>query len=371
MTDNNYSDIQDLISLELADQTSASEKKYLHDLIQNDEAVKKLWEERCAQHASTADAYNSVNRDAAWQTFSSRIVTPSHRRRPVYKVLRVAAAASVVVALGVYTFFKIYPSNPTQTFDHNTARLTLASGEVIDLSRPQKTIVIPNGPTVNNTNRSLSYSASGASNEMNELWAPAGSDYKIVLSDNTEIWLNSMTRLRFPFQFTPGKNREITIDGEAYIKVAPNASSPFIVHLPSGDVQVLGTEFNVNTYNHTTAVALVSGSVKVLVKEETTVVKPGYRVVYNGSFQTNEFDSKEVLSWMEGLHLFSNASLAEIVKVLPRWYGVEVVLDDASTAQSRFTGYIDRNRPIGEFLHEIKATADADYYYKDGVLHFR
>lgn len=370
MTDNNYSDIQDLISLELAGQTSASEKKYLHDLIQNDEAVRKLWEERCALHASMADVYHSVDRGAAWQALSSKTITPPHRRRPIYKVLRVAAAASVVVALGVYTFFKIYPSNPTQAFDHNTARLTLASGEVIDLSLPQKTIAIPNGPTVNNTNRSLSYSAPGADGGMNELWAPAGSDYKIVLSDGTEVWLNSMTRLRFPFQFT-GKSREITIDGEAYLKVAKNASSPFIVHLPEGDVQVLGTEFNVNTYDRTTAVALVSGSVKVLMKEETTVVKPGYQVVYNDRFHTKEFDTKEVLGWMEGLHLFSNASLEEIVKVLPRWYGVEVVLDDASTAKSRFTGYIDRNRPIGEFLHEIKATADADYYYKGDVLHFR
>src|SRR5688572_4834181 len=98
MTDNNYSDIQDLISLELAGQTSASEKKYLHDLIQNDEAVRKLWEERSTQHASTVDAYQQVNREAAWQAVSSRTVTPPHRRRPIYKVLRVAAAASVVVA---------------------------------------------------------------------------------------------------------------------------------------------------------------------------------------------------------------------------------------------------------------------------------
>lgn len=363
MTDNNYSDIQDLISLELAGQTSASEKGYLHDLIQNDEAVRKIWEERSAYHASMAHAYESVNRKAAWKGVASRTVS---RRRPVYRAIVMSAAAACIAAVVlIYTF---YPSKDTQTFDHSAAHLKLANGEVIDLRSPQKTI-IPNGAVTNSNNRSLTYSGGPASGEMNELWAPAGSDYKIELSDGTEVWLNSMTRLRFPFQFT-GNTREITIEGEAYIKVAQNASKPFIVHSSSGDVTVLGTEFNINTYDRF-AVALVSGSVKVQVSGKSAIVKPGEQVVYDDRLRTNKFDSEEVLSWMEGLHMFNNASLEEIVKVLPRWYGVEVVLDNTSSAQSRFTGYIDRKRPISEFLHEIKATSDADYYYKDGVLHFR
>ena len=364
MSDNNYSDnIEDLISLELAGKTSASEKRYLHDLIQNDEAVRKIWEERSAYHASMAPAYESVDRKAAWRDVASRTIS---RRRPIYRAIAATAAACVAAVVLIYTF---YPSKNTQTFDHSAAHLKLANGEVIDLRSPQKTIAIPNGVTVNNANRSLSYSGGPGSSEVNELWAPAGSDYKIELSDGSEVWLNSMTRLRFPFQFT-GNTREITIDGEAYIKVAQNASKPFIVHLPSGDVTVLGTEFNVNTYERT-AIALVSGSVKVKFSGESALVKPGEQVVYDGGLRANKFDREEVLSWMQGLHMFNNASLEEIVKVLPRWYGVEVVLDNTSSAQSRFTGYIDRNRPIAEFLHEIKATSDADYYYKDGVLHFR
>jgi len=363
MTDNNYSDIQDLISLELAGQTSASEKRYLQELIQNDEAVRKIWEERSAQHASTAHAYESVNRKAAWRGVASRTVS---RRRPVYRAIAVTAAACVAVVVLVYTF---YPSKHTETFDQTTAHLTLANGEVIDLRSPQKTI-IPNGTVVNGSNRTLRYSGGSGAAEMNELWAPAGSDYKIELSDGTEVWLNSMTRLRFPFQFT-GNTREITIDGEAYIKVAENAAKPFIVHLPTGDVTVLGTEFNVNTYDRM-AVALVQGAVRVEAQAQTTLLKPGERAIYDGKLQTNKFESEEVLSWMKGLHMFNNASLEEIVKVLPRWYGVKVVLDNTSSAQSRFTGYIDRNRPISEFLQQIKATSDADYYYDEQlVLHFR
>lgn len=364
MTDNNYSDIQDLISLELAGQTSASEKRYLHDLIQNDEAVRRIWEERSAQHASTAHAYESVNRKDAWQAVASRTVS---RRRPVYRAVAMAAAACVAAVVLIYTF---YPSKHNQAFDQSAAHLTLANGEVIDLRSPQKNIVIPQGSAVSSNNRSLSYSGGTGSGEMNELWAPAGSDYKIQLSDGTEVWLNSMTRLRFPFQFT-GKTREVTIDGEAYIKVAQNASKPFIVHLPGGDVMVLGTSFNVNTYDRLT-VALVEGSVKVKVSGESALMKPGEQVVYNGRLVANKFEREEVLSWMQGLHMFNNASLEEIVKVLPRWYGVKVVLDNVSSAQSRFTGYIDRNKPISEFLVQIKATSDADYYYDEQqVLHFR
>ncbi len=73
-------------------------------------------------------------------------------------------------------------------------------------------------------------------------------------------WIR-LQKLEFPFSFTEG-SREITIFGEAYIKVAKNPSKPFIVHLPGSTVQVLGTEFNVNTYDSgIVKVSLVEGMV--------------------------------------------------------------------------------------------------------------
>lgn len=379
MTDHkNLDSIIDLIALKLADGTSDAESRQLEELILENEEVRALWEEMSASHQRPAAqlALKTANKQATWENIDF-LTTPQKRTRPVVysMALKVASAACIVLAIGIYTFWRFYSPDNTPKTDSAIAQLTLSNGEVIDLSQPKGTINIPNGPVVNNNNRSITYDvATNNTKGVNTLWSPAGSDYKILLSDGSEVWLNSMTTLRFPFQFT-GTTREIYIDGEAFIKVAKNAEAPFIVHLPQGDdIHVLGTELNVNTYDQQRkAVALVSGSIRLQTKEESTIIKPGYQAVIaaDASMKTAQFDSKEVLSWMEGIYLFNNATLAEIVKALPRWYGVEVVLDNPSTAQNRFTCYLDRKLPISVFLQEIKATADADYYFEGSVLHFR
>lgn len=370
MTDQKNPNISDLIAMYLAGEASDADKEFLEEQIRNNAEAKALWEEMNARFQETRQVYKAIDREATWQNIDL-LTTSKKRTRPVYtKMLGVASAACIVLAMGIYALWHF---NSPDTPDSSIAQLTLANGEVIDLSQPKNSIAIPNGPVVSNNNRSLSYTANNTKG-LNTLWSPAGSDYKILLSDGTEVWLNSMTTLRFPFQFT-GQSREIYIDGEAFLNVAKNPEKPFIVHLPKGDVHVLGTTFNVNTYDQqNTSVALVTGSVKLQIKDRSTIIKPGYQATMaNGKELTAvQFDNKEVLGWMEGLHLFNNASLEEIVKVLHRWYGVKVVLDNAASAQSRFTGYIDRKQSIEEFLKEIKATSDASYYYdEDRVLHFR
>ncbi|MBX6381043.1 MAG: FecR domain-containing protein [Thermoflavifilum aggregans] len=57
------------------------------------------------------------------------------------------------------------------------------------------------------------------SHQLNTLLIPPTKTYKIILSDGTEVTLNSMSELQFPFTF-PGDKREVYINGEAYFKVA-------------------------------------------------------------------------------------------------------------------------------------------------------
>src|SRR3546814_14748742 len=86
--------------------------------------------------------------------------------------------------------------------------------------------------------------------------------------------------LRFPFKFS-GNRREISINGEAYLKVAKKPDMQFIVHLPNSDVQVTGTEFNVNTYNADAEhIALIEGYVNTNAGNPTTALSPGNQPVY-------------------------------------------------------------------------------------------
>jgi transmembrane sensor len=106
-------------------------------------------------------------------------------------------------------------------------------------------------------------------------------------------------------------------------------------------------------------------------------IQPGKQGVYSentsasANFSLHSFDEKDVLSWMHGIHVFYNASIQEISTVLPRWYGIDVVLDNSAIARERFSGFIDRNKPIRDFLENLKSTNAADYYFKGETLHLK
>ncbi|WP_431198411.1 FecR family protein [Mucilaginibacter sp. P25] len=140
--------------------------------------------------------------------------------------------------------------------------LRLANGEHINLSDTSKKVINMSFAHLKKGVNGLSYQVDNSKNEeWSTLLIPSKLNYRIVLSDGTQVWLNSVSSLRFPFSFL-GKTREVYLTGEAFFKVAKNAAHPFIVHTGQTDVKVLGTEFNVNTYHADEIVtSLVEGSV--------------------------------------------------------------------------------------------------------------
>lgn len=199
-----------------------------------------------------------------------------------------------------------------------------------------------------------------------------GLDYMIKLPDGTEVYLNSATVLSFPTAFT-GSKREISINGEAFLSVARDARHPFIVHLPHGSVEVLGTEFNMNSYDSgVVKVALVGGVVNMKAGGHALALKPGLEGVYRkGELYTQPFDKQSTLGWRRGIYYFDNATLEQIISILPRWFGVQVKLDNTDKAGERFTKRIYRNAPITEFLDNLKATMAIQYYIQDEVVHIK
>lgn len=196
----------------------------------------------------------------------------------------------------------------------------------------------------------------------------------LQLPDGSSIQLNAATILRFPLAFT-GNNREITISGEAYLTIKKDARHPFYVNLPHGTVQVLGTEFNINTYNaQEDEVALVNGSIKVRSTRDSSIIKPGYKaIVHSGAaLQVDEFDPYDVLSWRKGEYPFTNASLQVVSTLIERYYGIPVQFEGQASSQ-KFTGVISRKTPINNFLTGLKLTGFVNEFSfdKEGVLHIK
>lgn len=367
--------IHRLITDEISGLITEEDKACLHRVIAGNKEAHALWQQ---MHSVLDDVEVKTRLDAAtgpiaFEEVQRRI---KRNRRVIYIRRAASIAAILIVAAGL--FYIMEPghkgNNLAVSKDAKRIELVLADGNTIDLSQQQGQVQV-GGITLNNNKKSLTYSSiNDKAPAFATLKVPVGKDYKVQLADGTEVWLNAASTLVFPLSFT-GKTREVTINGEAYLEVAKNAGQPFIVHLPGGSVQVLGTAFNVNTYDSgRLQVALVEGSVKMRVAKDSLVLKPGLLAAYSvqQGMKVSGFDADQVLSWRDGIFHFRDTPLEEVFRVIPRWFGVDVVMDSKQTALDRFTGIIDRNRPIQESLDALKALNGIDYYFdKDSVLHIR
>jgi transmembrane sensor len=365
------------------------EDQQLEQLIQEDPAIKELWEKMQQEHPKEKVEARFQEYDRSWKD-SSVFTSRSQQKKGIIisAVKRIALAAAVIsgIGIGIYLFTgngslpKEHTSQPiTANQNSKSVVLTLAGGRVVNLSQQQDSISVA-GARLSNTNKNLSYSLNDNAgdaaviNRMNTLTVPVGLDYHILLSDGSEIWLNSATNLQFPFHFSD-LNREININGEAYLKIAKDAARPFLVHTPNGTIRVVGTEFNVNTYDSLAVrVALVKGAVRFSAGSDEVNLKPGKEAVYkvNKGLQVQAFEEDVVLGWRKGHYYFYEATLPEITAVLPRWFGVSVKMDNPALRKELFTGMMNRNVPITVFLENIKFSMHIDYYFdKNGVLHFK
>jgi len=303
---------------------------------------------------------------------------PGNKLFSLKKLFAVAAVFLLFIAGSYFIFFKKEMITNKEAIaavvqkNKQSVNLLLANGKTFELSKDSvaKTIALDNA-TINTGNGTLQYNSTDTM--QNTLQVPAGERYKILLSDSTEVWLNAATSLRFPFHFY-GDQREVYLEGEAYFKVAKDAAHPFIVHTALTQVQVLGTSFNVNTYQTgNVKTALVEG--KVLAKSndgKMMELTPGYEAAYEitKGFVSGEFDEDDVLSWMDGIYYFHNIPVADLAVVASRCYGIKIVLNKNDFTGKSVTGVLNKNK-LTDFLTDLETTAHIQYYYSGNELHLK
>ncbi|SEM60114.1 protein of unknown function [Mucilaginibacter gossypiicola] len=373
---------QELIIEQIAGAISDEDSLLLNEAIQNDPRVKQLWDEmqQTLNSNKAQTFFNSIDENKAWDKIEPEIKTSRptmSRRGEVIKWMSMAALLCIAFTAGYY--WRKTPLNETaatkQDVKAPTIELQMANGQHIDLSDTSKRVINMPFAHLQKGVNGLSYQVdNNKKEEWSTLVIPSKLNYKIVLSDGTQVWLNSVSSLRFPFSFL-GKTREVYLTGEAFFKVAKNAAHPFIVHTGQTDVKVLGTEFNVNTYKaNETVTSLVEGSVSTSGQDKQKILlEPGYQAVYtSGSgFRAQPFDPAIELAWMNDIYYFHNTKLHDISDVLLRWFDVKVVFDDSGTADETFSGAIQKNKPVDVFIQNIRASAGVTAVLKEGVLHIR
>lgn len=209
------------------------------------------------------------------------------------------------------------------------AILTLANGKTILLDSMQGNIVQQGDFTVVNQNGKLDYEGKDNTVQYHTLSIPNGGQYKLQLPDGTDVWLNAASSITYPTAFV-GKDRYVTITGEAYFEVAKDKSKPFHVKVNDMEVEVLGTHFNINSYSEEDAVktTLLEGSVKVIKANDMAMLKPGQQAQYAGRISViNDADLDQVMAWKNGSFLFDGTPLTAVMRQLSRWYDVDVVYE--------------------------------------------
>lgn len=284
-------------------------------------------------------------------------------------------AALIVLLLGVGVFFKWQSdkgANPVKVADQTISMaqgyplLILADGKSMTLSDSVLSSRKMALKQIRFRDSLISYqqmeSEMGLAEAYNTLVIPKGGEFQIQLADGSHVWLNSETELRYPVRFT-GTERRVYLKGEAYFEVAKNVGKPFVVTTSGGiDVKVLGTKFNVASYDndgHVTT-TLAEGCVEVGNKNSSVKLQPEEQALFdkkNQLFQIQKVDVGMFLAWKEGRFLFEEQSLEQIMKQLQRWYEMTVFFTSEEVKQYTFSGDLKKYDDFNKIIRMLEEVA--------------
>lgn len=180
---------------------------------------------------------------------------------------------------------------------------------------------------------------------MQQLNVPPGQRLNILLADGTSVWLNSNSTMKFPGVFN-GKKRSVVIDGEAFFTVAKDTKHPFTVSTYKGEIEVTGTEFNVDAYSacNDFAIELVEGGVNFTDGQHITAMTPGQKLTLTHDGEISISRSTEPpAEWISGIVSFQSLPLQQILHKFEKYYGIDIEMADVIPSEAQFSGkfYID------------------------------
>lgn len=257
------------------------------------------------------------------------------------------------------------------------AELVLADGTTRILSSGvTDSLFVQQGASIVVQDQGVSYQgdSSVVEERYNTLRVLRGGEYSITLSDGTIVYLNAESELRYPVKFV-GEDRRVYLSGEAYFDVVHDKAHPFVVDVKNSTVRVLGTSFDVRAYADEDEVltTLVQGSVRFSAGKESVILEPGEQVVLDksGRLETREVDTYLYTAWKDGVFAFKRQRLEEIMKVVARWYDVNVFWENVSQKEVTFTGKMKRYDDFSKVVEMLEMTGNTEFMIKENNIFIR
>jgi transmembrane sensor len=284
---------------------------------------------------------------------------PAKLRQMIYAVSGVAAM--LLIATGIY-FLRTgkqqasIPATETAAlpYEQNKLMLTTSNGNRLYLDKGIEGLKEHDGAEIRIKENTITYHSANPVNALaqNVLNVPTGRTYKVNLSDGTAVWLNNVSELTYPVSFGKSKDRVVALKGEAYFEVFHDASRPFRVKLNGTEITVLGTKFNVNTFQKgSVTTTLLEGSVRVSGKPGVRLLKPGQQAIADASnISISTADLQKAIAWKNGYFRFKEEGIETILGEVARWYNVEVKYSGTPSPGLHYSGKISRSEKLEEVL---------------------
>lgn len=380
-------EIHELLLAYLQDDISEEEMIRLQGWLDENERHRKLLDEFRDKEVLRQEigAYASFDTSRRWIQLKEEMDKTPRKRRLLLRVWKSVAAVFVAAVAGGLLYWQITDSarpveeqvlvaqiRPGET----QAVLITGKGQQLLLQGLKDTCLDITGNETLKISKdgSLEYSLSALSRmpEWHTLQVPRGGEYKIVLDDGTEIWLNSASELKYPAHFV-GNERRVCLVGEAYFQVARNEAAPFIVETRDMDVKVLGTSFNVSAYEdeENSHATLVEGRVEVddKINGEKVTLTPGEQALLQGKeMVVREVNTKLYSMWRLDRFTFASEDMEGVIRKLSRWYNVNFFFSNSSMKQKRFTGSLPKYSDISQVLKMIEMTTDIKFQVKGNTI---
>lgn len=374
--------IEELFRKYIEQTITEQELSHLHDFFQRKENQEEqdalLITYFSGEHtiSSPLDVKAEIVKDLAWQGIREQLgMTHAPKYRKISWWKRVAAAASVLLVLSCgFYFYKEFARKRQSASQFagldippgtNRATLTASNGMVYQLNGAKEEIVVGKENIHYKDGDILPVKESIVKVTLS---TPRGGQYRVTLSDGTRVWLNAASSLSYPTVFN-GKDRSVTLNGEAYFEVTHNASQPFIVHTPDQAVTVLGTDFNINCYKdeNSTVTTLVTGSVRLDGKGDAAPLQlhPGEQAVLDkANFDVAMVDVSLYTAWKDGEFRFKATPLVEVLRQVARWYDLKVDYTGISE-DIKIHASIRRDKKLSTVLHALEKIGDVKFEVKE------
>jgi transmembrane sensor len=186
----------------------------------------------------------------------------------------------------------------------------------------------------------------------------------VDLPDGTQVVLNENSEIIYPKDFNGQSSRVVSVSGEAYFKVHPDAEHPFIIETPATKVTVLGTAFNLRAYPEEDFTEVEVEEGKVAFEDQNNGQELTLLALDKGIYRADGSMNKETSSllnahsWRTQTLTFRKTKIEQAIQDIERHYEVDIDLVGRYNSSCTFSGIYDDDK-LEDLLEVLRLTFGA------------